>query len=43
MGKYYMSDDTPVHQALWRAYRNCKFIEDGDSISFYRREWKTKE
>lgn len=28
LGRYYLKDETPVPQALWRAWREAKFVED---------------
>ncbi|CAG7722533.1 unnamed protein product [Allacma fusca] len=36
LGKYYMWDETPVLQALWRVYRHCKFVEDEGPVAFYK-------
>ena len=27
LGPYYLRDDTPVELAMWRAFRECKFVE----------------
>lgn len=40
LGKHYRSDDTPILAALWRIFRNCKFIENEDSVAHYRKDWK---
>jgi omega-6 fatty acid desaturase (delta-12 desaturase) len=39
LGKYHMKDDTPIAVALWRSFRNCKYIEDDAHIAFYQKEW----
>ncbi|CAM9375988.1 unnamed protein product, partial [Phaeothamnion confervicola] len=36
LGDFYLRDDTPVPQALWRAYTCCGFIEDDGDIVFYK-------
>ena len=37
LGAYYLRDDTPVPEATWRAWKNCRFIEDeGDGPLFYK-------
>ncbi|KAF9910703.1 25S rRNA (adenine645-N1)-methyltransferase [Linnemannia zychae] len=33
LGKYYLYDDTPILQALYRNWRVCKFVEDEGSTS----------
>jgi len=40
IGNYYLQDDTPIPQALWRAVTLCKFVEDGEKVVFYK--YKTK-
>ncbi len=40
LGVYYLKDETPIWTALWRSFRNCKYIEDTDPIAFYKSEWK---
>jgi omega-6 fatty acid desaturase (delta-12 desaturase) len=35
IGKYYLKDETPIALALWRSFRNCKYVEDDDHIAFY--------
>ncbi|CAG7721746.1 unnamed protein product [Allacma fusca] len=40
LGKYRMKDDTPIWKALWRSYTNCKFVEDNDTIVFYKKNLK---
>jgi len=40
LGKYYLCDETPIAQALWRSFRNCKFVEDNEPIAFYKNNWK---
>lgn len=35
LGPYYLEDKTPVLQALWNSWRNCRFVEDeGDIVHF---------
>ena len=41
LGKYRMWDDTPILKAAWRAYMNCKFVEDDGPIVFYKRYLNT--
>jgi omega-6 fatty acid desaturase (delta-12 desaturase) len=36
LGDYYLSDSTPIPQALWRSYTCCGFVEDEGSIVFYK-------
>ena len=37
LGKYRLQDDTPIWKAFWRAYTNCKFVEDEGPVAFYKR------
>ena len=37
LGKYRLTDETPMWKALWRAYMNCKFVEDEGPVAFYKR------
>jgi len=34
LGPYYLSDDTPIWPALWRAWNKCRFVEDDGQIVF---------
>ncbi|RGB38798.1 delta-12 fatty acid desaturase [Rhizophagus diaphanus] len=36
LGHYYIFDDTPIFEALWRSFVSCKFIEDEGDIIFYK-------
>lgn len=36
LGAYYLRDETPIPQALWRAWRECRFIDDEGDVVFYR-------
>eukprot|EP00611_Tribonema_gayanum_P023305 TRINITY_DN4877_c0_g1_i3.p1 TRINITY_DN4877_c0_g1~~TRINITY_DN4877_c0_g1_i3.p1 ORF type:complete len:459 (+),score=151.99 TRINITY_DN4877_c0_g1_i3:62-1378(+) len=36
LGEYYLSDATPIPQALWRSYTCCAFVEDEGSAVFYK-------
>eukprot|EP01099_Mayorella_cantabrigiensis_P001172 TRINITY_DN1491_c0_g1_i1.p1 TRINITY_DN1491_c0_g1~~TRINITY_DN1491_c0_g1_i1.p1 ORF type:complete len:376 (+),score=46.68 TRINITY_DN1491_c0_g1_i1:43-1128(+) len=36
LGKYYLSDDTPIVQALWKSSRECQFVEDRGDILWYK-------
>lgn len=36
LGHFYLKDDTPIPQALWRAYTYCKFVEDDGTVVFYK-------
>lgn len=40
LGKYHMKDDTRIPTAVWRSFRNCKFIEDDVHVAFYKRDWE---
>lgn len=37
LGAFYLKDDTPILKALWRSYCNCKYVEDGDKVVFYKK------
>jgi omega-6 fatty acid desaturase (delta-12 desaturase) len=37
LGEYYFFDDTPVLKALYRAVRNCHYVEDEGDVLFYRK------
>ncbi|KAI1311537.1 linoleoyl-CoA desaturase activity protein [Mortierella claussenii] len=36
LGKYYLYDDTPIAKALYRNWRQCKFVEDEGDVVFYK-------
>lgn len=36
LGEYYLSDPTPIPQALWRSYTCCAFVEDEGNTVFYK-------
>jgi omega-6 fatty acid desaturase / acyl-lipid omega-6 desaturase (Delta-12 desaturase) len=36
LGPYYLSDDTPIAHALYRAFSTCQFVEDTGDIVFYK-------
>merc|ERR1711988_1475593 len=36
IGKYYLSDPTPISVALWRSYRLCKYVEEDTDIVFFK-------
>ena len=36
LGPYYLRDDTPVPAATWRAWTQCRFVEDDGDIVFYQ-------
>ncbi|KAG0366015.1 omega3 desaturase [Gamsiella multidivaricata] len=36
LGKYYLQDDTPIAKALYRNWRQCKFVEDEGEVVFYK-------
>lgn len=36
IGKYYLRDPTPIPSALWRAWTNCKYVDDNDTVVFYQ-------
>ncbi|KAI9231308.1 MAG: hypothetical protein BYD32DRAFT_431140 [Podila humilis] len=37
LGKYYIFDDTPIAKALYRNWRECKFVEDDGDVVFYKK------
>ena len=36
LGPYYLRDETPVPAATWRAWTQCRFVEDHGDIVFYQ-------
>ncbi|KAG9073086.1 Delta(12)-fatty-acid desaturase [Linnemannia hyalina] len=36
LGKYYIFDDTPIAKALYRNWRECRFVEDEGEVVFYK-------
>lgn len=36
LGKHYHSDNTPIGLALWRVWRECRFVEDDGDVVFYK-------
>lgn len=37
LGKHYHSDNTPIPIALWKVWRNCRYVEDDGDVVFYKR------
>ncbi|KAG0032570.1 Acyl-lipid omega-3 desaturase [Podila clonocystis] len=37
LGKYYIFDETPIAKALYRNWRECKFVEDEGDVVFYKK------
>ncbi|KAF9200058.1 linoleoyl-CoA desaturase activity protein [Podila verticillata] len=37
LGKYYIYDETPIAIALYRNWRECKFVEDEGDVLFYKK------
>ncbi|KAF9577284.1 Fatty acid oxidation complex subunit alpha [Lunasporangiospora selenospora] len=37
LGEYYVYDPTPIYQALWRSFRECKFVEDEGDVVFFKK------
>lgn len=37
LGKYHLKDDTPIAVALWRAFRNCLYVDraDGEHLFYH--------
>eukprot|EP00163_Fabomonas_tropica_P001942 TRINITY_DN1143_c0_g1_i2.p1 TRINITY_DN1143_c0_g1~~TRINITY_DN1143_c0_g1_i2.p1 ORF type:complete len:205 (-),score=56.33 TRINITY_DN1143_c0_g1_i2:391-1005(-) len=40
LGDYYLYDDTPIALALWRSFRECRFVKSTEDIAFYQRTTK---
>lgn len=38
LGKYYLKDDTPVTEAMWRIINYCKYVPDDGNVVFYKKE-----
>ena len=36
LGAYYLSDHTPIPLALWRAFNECKFVENEGDVVYYK-------
>ena len=36
LGAYYLSDATPIPAAVYRSWRNCKFIEEEGDVVFLK-------
>ncbi|EFA86687.1 hypothetical protein PPL_00489 [Heterostelium album PN500] len=36
LGKHYIFDPTPIPKALWRSWRECRFVEDEGDVIFYK-------
>ncbi|KAF2073493.1 hypothetical protein CYY_005202 [Polysphondylium violaceum] len=36
LGKHYYFDPTPIHKALWRSWRTCRFVENEGDVVFYK-------
>eukprot|EP01133_Synstelium_polycarpum_P015956 gene15956-18970_t len=36
LGKHYIFDPTPIPQALWKSWTQCKYVEDDGDIVFYK-------
>ncbi|KAF9375282.1 Acyl-lipid omega-3 desaturase [Podila verticillata] len=36
LGEYYVVDDTPIAKALYRNWRECKFVEDEGEVAFFK-------
>ena len=44
LGKYYMSDNTPIVKALFRSWRECKFVDESDGpVMFYKNRKMVQE
>ncbi len=40
LGKYYLKDETPIIQALWRAITHCIYVQNDGQVVFYKRTFK---
>lgn len=36
LGDYYLRDNTPIPAAVWRAWTNCKYVEDNEAYAYYK-------
>ncbi|KAF9106789.1 Acyl-lipid omega-3 desaturase [Mortierella sp. GBA35] len=36
LGKYYIFDETPIAKAMYRNWRECRFVEDEGEVVFYK-------
>lgn len=36
IGPYYLRDETLIAKALWRSYYCCQYVEDKDTVIFYK-------
>ncbi|GAM23984.1 hypothetical protein SAMD00019534_071590 [Acytostelium subglobosum LB1] len=36
LGRLYLFDTTPIPQALWRSWTQCRFVEDEGDVVFYK-------
>jgi omega-6 fatty acid desaturase (delta-12 desaturase) len=36
LGPYYLVDHTPTPVALWKAWKNCRFVEDEGEVVFFK-------
>eukprot|EP00004_Rigifila_ramosa_P004351 TRINITY_DN14761_c0_g1_i4.p1 TRINITY_DN14761_c0_g1~~TRINITY_DN14761_c0_g1_i4.p1 ORF type:complete len:396 (+),score=89.59 TRINITY_DN14761_c0_g1_i4:90-1190(+) len=36
LGPYYLRDETPIAEALWRTGRECRFVDAVDEVVFFR-------
>merc|ERR1711871_243783 len=36
LGDYYLKDETPIARALYRAWTNCRFVEDEGDVVYYK-------
>jgi omega-6 fatty acid desaturase / acyl-lipid omega-6 desaturase (Delta-12 desaturase) len=41
ISKYMVADNTPIIKALWRSWRECKYVEPADGSVMYYRSLKT--
>ncbi|KAI8612552.1 delta-12 fatty acid desaturase [Chytriomyces sp. MP71] len=37
LGKFYLSDKSPIFWSLWNSSRSCKFVENEGNVVFYKR------
>lgn len=45
VGGFYLRDETPVPIAAMRAWSQCRFLEDGEDIAFFKnaKDWEEGE
>eukprot|EP01114_Cavostelium_apophysatum_P013822 TRINITY_DN343_c0_g1_i1.p1 TRINITY_DN343_c0_g1~~TRINITY_DN343_c0_g1_i1.p1 ORF type:complete len:401 (+),score=91.35 TRINITY_DN343_c0_g1_i1:76-1278(+) len=36
LGKYYLTDNTPIMVALWKAWNTCHYVDDSGEVVYYK-------